>query len=1542
MGSQRDANSPANSNDDMLKEDLALIQEYTRTYLKLSEELFDVEINPSALTDDEAKAEEFDRVATKSKQDCQYLLSQRLVYRDILALENAVRGLTTAYEDTPENDHTSVLDLVCLRSKDLEVNLLASSIPEEEELRGRANAILERSATVQGRVAGLKIIEAKPEVKATTKTNVKLKYIDIPTFSGKTEDWLPFKCLFYKAVHNNEELDDDTKLTYLVQAMKNERTKAELSERLDEPGAYAKILAELEQEHDKPRWMHRRYCEAMKNLSTNPHTREGMKQLISQVQVILNGFIRLKGEDCRYILTSMTEAVLDPQLRALWNQRTDTKKTTPPIEDLLQFIKDQADQLEDNTATTTSRSHGGEKPRSKPFTKYKGSTHSVVRPLPTSHPRGNQHKSHQPSTSRPLSPQGNHSASCILCQGGHSLFYCPTFEGYTVVQRKDYVMNQKLCLNCLKAHHVAKDCNSSFICRVTDCSKKHNTLLHEERPVAPSMQQAPHQSNAATHSDDEEDVECLLMTTKVTLVGPTGKMITVRALLDAGSTLSIVSTRLMKFLQLKKTGRSVTISGIKSKSNKQTHPLAKVTLASQFTQDWKKEITVAGLDDVIRQLPQQSAHSVRKLPHIKDLVLADDQFDQPGKIELLLGQNVWRHVLLDDKIKGTEEHHPEAWLTVFGWTILGAYNSCAEKPSTSAITHVVASVEEGKTTDQLLARFFEVEEPPVYKTEFSPEEIQVEAHFQETHSYDPKLQRYEVKLPKIQDPPALGESRTQAVNRAKANERSLIKKDKLESFQQVMNEYINLGHAQQVNSPNQQPQDVYYMPVHAVFKESSTTTKTRAVFDASAKTSSNHSLNDVLAVGPTLHPTIDKVLLRFRTYTIALSSDITKMYREVLLHEDDQPLHRFIWRPDQTTDWLDYEMKRVTFGVASSPYLAVKALQQAAEDFGKEHIDAQWHIKNSFYVDDFLAGASTTQEAIKLYQDLTNILSKASFFLRKWRSNSNQVLKKIPKEIQEAMPTQELIDQHSATYPKALGVAWDSKSDTMYTSINLSNSYNPSKRGVISDVARTFDVLGWISPVILPMKVLYRDLWIDKIDWDEDLAENYKSRHRKWREELPHLSSARLPRHYFHHRKPCSIQLHGFSDASKEAYGAVIFIRATYPDGPPTVELVTAKSKVTPMASRSIPQLELCGATLLAKLMTTTRQTLDVPIQDVYVYTDSTIVLAWLDGQAKRYCIYSANRISTTIKLLPSNRWRHVPTSQNPADAVSRGVTAEELKNHPLWWHGPPWLHSEPIKFPPQPLQTQLNKLKEVEAKPAKKTVAVAIQQEEVFESKFNSHDKMIRVFCWMRRFMYYKTRRKGPLNVSEVREANLILLQRSQRRAFPDEIKCLQAKPPREISTRSSILVLRPKMDMQGLLRIGGRLNQTSMPDHQKHPPHHFRQGHVHHHSISSLPPPTRPLWPKHSTGTCSQPVSRRGRKKVSKECVQQVHNMSKSSSQSLYPASRTIATSQSRANLSISSYRNGLRWALCYKERAYQETSHCASLLSSIHLPGHKSSSS
>ena len=357
--------------------------------------------------------------------------------------------------------------------------------------------------------------------------------------------------------------------------------------------------------------------------------------------------------------------------------------------------------------------------------------------------------------------------------------------------------------------------------------------------------------------------------------------------------------------------------------------------------------------------------------------------------------------------------------------------------------------------------------------------------------------------------------------------------------------------------------------------------------------------------------------------------------------------------------------------------------------------------------------------------------------------------------------------------------------------------------------------------MILPMKLLYRDLWQTKVDWDDIISQEHQDIHSTWREELPLLNNIRLPRCYFGKEKPSTIQLHGFSDASKEAYGAVVYLRATYPTRQPTIELVIAKSKVAPVATRSIPQLELCGANLLARLMTTTRQVLKVELDSICAYSDSTIVIAWLGAQPRRYCIYSAHRIAQTVTLIPTKCWRHVPSEQNPADVVSRGSTAADLIEHDLWWHGPAWLLLDPVNFPVQPTEERLAKDRKVEEKPEPRPVLAAVR-ETYFEERQSSYIKLVKIVCWTRRFItFMKEKKKGPsyLTTAEGQEAINILVQRAQRRSFPQEVSATGAKDPKDLSPHNRILTLRPMMDKSKLLKVGGRLQYSTLPKHLQHP---------------------------------------------------------------------------------------------------------------------------
>ena len=196
-----------------------------------------------------------------------------------------------------------------------------------------------------------------------------------------------------------------------------------------------------------------------------------------------------------------------------------------------------------------------------------------------------------------------------------------------------------------------------------------------------------------------------------------------------------------------------------------------------------------------------------------------------------------------------------------------------------------------------MAKFWEVEEPDHAPEQFSSMEEQVQEHYNATTVYSPELCRYTVTLPRKTEVPALGDSKAQALSRFVHNEQSIIRRKIWKPFQEVVQSYLDLGHAELVPATELTPPAIsYYLPMHSVLKQSSTSTKLRVVFDGSAASTSGISLNQALMIGPTLHPTLGAILIKFRSYPIAVTADISKMYREVGLSSQDKDLHRFLWR----------------------------------------------------------------------------------------------------------------------------------------------------------------------------------------------------------------------------------------------------------------------------------------------------------------------------------------------------------------------------------------------------------------------------------------------------------------------------------------------------------------------------------------------------------------------------------------------------------------------------------------------------------------------
>ena len=343
LSEQRAEENAATSDFEFLSEIQEQIEIYREECAQQSESLYDIETDPTAAAEDAERARKVNVDIRSAKKDCKYLMSARSILLIAETLETAVRCLVSAFAADPTKKHTTTRELVLDTSKELTAEMRLSPLSERHELKQRAREVLEQSSLILGKLSGDVAAEVKPVIHSGSgKGGVKVKPMEVPEFSGQTEDWTSFFRLFKSSVHENPDLETSTKLHHLVQALQDPTQKSMFAERMDETNAYDTFIKELTEKYDKPRWMHRRYCQNMKDLSTNQHTREGLTQLVSQVTQIHNGFCRLKATDAKQILTSLTESIMDPKLRELWYQRTDAVKETPPIEELLKFITAQA------------------------------------------------------------------------------------------------------------------------------------------------------------------------------------------------------------------------------------------------------------------------------------------------------------------------------------------------------------------------------------------------------------------------------------------------------------------------------------------------------------------------------------------------------------------------------------------------------------------------------------------------------------------------------------------------------------------------------------------------------------------------------------------------------------------------------------------------------------------------------------------------------------------------------------------------------------------------------------------------------------------------------------------------------------------------------------------------------------------------------------------------------------------------------------------------------------------------------------------------
>lgn len=229
-----------------------------------------------------------------------------------------------------------------------------------------------------------------------------------------------------------------------------------------------------------------------------------------------------------------------------------------------------------------------------------------------------------------------------------------------------------------------------------------------------------------------------------------------------------------------------------------------------------------------------------------------------------------------------------------------------------------------------------------------------------------------------------------------------------------------------------------------------------------------------------------------------------------------------------------------------------------------------------------------------------------------------------------------------------------------------------TKRQLVSEIAKIFDPVGWLAPVVVTAKMLCQKLWLLGIDWYEMLPEATAGDWKQYQGLLPKVEKIRIPRWIQSITDIDTIELHGFCDASITAYAAVIFIRV-HKGNVYHTQLLTSKTRVAPTVQISLPRLELKGAHLLEKLLIITKKALGLSNDHLFAWCDSMITLSWIHGHSLRWKTFLANRVAQIQGLICPNKWKYINTKENPADVASRGCQPDELKSNDLWWSGPRW-----------------------------------------------------------------------------------------------------------------------------------------------------------------------------------------------------------------------------------------------------------------------------
>lgn len=1243
------------------------------------------------------------------------------------------------------------------------------------------------------------------------RSQVNLPKFDLVKFKGDIKCFPTYLDMFNSAVHENNLLNPIDKFRYLISSLEGPPLKIVNCLPMTTAN-YIIAYNSLVKRYKNKRLLSQAYWSAIEN--SHKLTSEDPHLLRALLDIFYENLEALKALDYPvdswdFVLAHMLLNKIDDATAKRFELFNDSEDNMPTFKTIYNFLEKQC-----SSFSALQLSQNKSKLRMKP---------DSSKNIGTSSTRPTYNASYLGTTKNPYK-------NCSLCNSLHPLYKCPDFHKKSPDERFQFVKTKTLCVNCLSSIHKTFNCNSSTLCRI--CKKKHHTMLHFETATSNSDVNSANnaQTDLADNNHAQTDIvlpstsgmsslagvtaspRCfttvLLSTALVEVLDVRGNYQKIRVLLDSGSQTSFISLKCANRLGLPKQRMYSEIQGIGETGMNTQLGSVVLSLRPIGKDNFNLPVNAVILPRICSNQPT-SPLLISSWNHIQNLNLADPDFDKPGPVDVLLGADLFPYIIQGGRVCGYD-NEPVALNTIFGFILMGnVKNNYVNSNFQSFLCQV-----ELRSLNNIMSKFWEMENIPT-KPHISPEDDLCETKYLNSVYRNPEG-RYVVALPFKDDEPSFSNSRNLALKRFISLEQRLLKDPALYTeYSNFLKEYLNLNHMKLILNPILTEKS-FYIPHHCVLKPDSLSTKLRVVFNASAKINNNISLNDTLLVGPKLQKDIVQILLNFRLHNIVLHADIKKMYRQILITADHQDYQRILWRFDSSGPILEFKLCTVTYGVSSAPYLALRTLLRLAEDEKRNFPHAAKVLTDDTYVDDIVTGCATIDEAISLQRELTQLLQKGGFELHKWTSNKPQALSHLSPLL--VNPAARSLDSDETT--KVLGLLWLPSSDVF--TYNVTPMDRPcTKRHILSELARVFDPIGFLTPITFFIKYLMQKLWVLGLDWDDQPPSEILRIWTRYKNELKLLSKFNISRHIDINFTD-SLELHGFSDASERGFGASVYLRTCHHEKY-SIYFICAKSRVAPLRTISIPRLELCAAVLLSELLefVITTYKNKIEFNKIYAWTDSTVCLSWIKSHPYKWKTFVSNRISIIQQRIDPGNWYHIKSDQNPADLASRGTFPSELLNNKLWWSAPDFLKLSRNLWPISKVNS--NAHTEISSEERKNTSLNVTKPPEHFLdlllSNHSSLNSLKRILAHILRFInncrFPHRKISGNFSYTELHNSLLVFVKRAQHLFFSEEINKIKSKKrlPKPFQKLNVFL------DDHDMLRVGGRLHHSTFAYDKKHP---------------------------------------------------------------------------------------------------------------------------